>query len=101
MDNKEIVPITSLDQFAQMIADWHANRVAQLEHSLTIPDEVEIVCGLTDSGEEISLTPEQRQGFKVGLTVALGMIQELPFTSTVEPEQTEGECAAPEGTDAA
>lgn len=96
MDNNETLPITDLDQFAFLVANWHMNCIAQLHQALKVPDEVEIAYDLTGSGDDTPLTPEQREGFKVGLTVALSLFQDLPFTVTDMPVSSEGESVAPE-----
>lgn len=93
---EQTVAITSVDHFALLVARWHANRVNQLKQSMAVPDEVEVAFDLTGEGEDTALTPEQREGFKVGLTLALSLFGELPFTVTAEPAVPESEGPAPE-----
>lgn len=89
MDNPEIVPINDIDQFAFLVANWHANRLGQLQQALAVPDEVEIACDFTGSGVDTPLTAEQRVAFKAGLIVAMDLFKELPFTVTPEPDAEE------------
>lgn len=75
----DLVEVTSIGQFAAMIAQWHANIVGQLNQGLTVPDDVEISIGLKQGEDDTVLTEEMRVGFKAGLIMALSLIEQLPF----------------------
>ena len=88
------IEITSIDSFAQLLASWHANRLNQLEQAMNVPDDVAIE--FTDeNGEVVTLTAEQRAGFKAGMTIAKSLFEELPFVFSQEdaPEQATEETA--------
>lgn len=90
----QTIEITSIDNFAQLLASWHANRLNQLEQAMNVPDDVAIE--FTDeNGEVVTLTAEQRAGFKAGMTIAKSLFEELPFVFSQEdaPEQTAEETA--------
>jgi hypothetical protein len=75
----EMVEITSIPQFAGMVAAWHGNVVAQIRQAIVVPDEVEITVTLVPGTPEATLSPEERKGFKAGLIMALSLIEQLPF----------------------
>ncbi len=84
---EELVLINSIDDFAFFVANWHQNRMKQLIQASQVPDDVQIVAVLEEGQEEISLTPEQVQGFRAGLILAKSLFEELPFTVTPDPIQ--------------
>lgn len=75
----DLVEVTSIAQFAAMVAQWHANIVGQLNQGLTVPDDVEISIGLKEGDDDTVLTPDMRIGFKAGLVMAMSLIEQLPF----------------------
>ena len=79
----QTIEITSIDNFAQLLASWHATRLNQLEQAMNVPDDVAIE--FTDeNGEVVTLTAEQRAGFKAGLTIAKSLFVDLPFVFSQE-----------------
>lgn len=56
---------------------WHANIVRQLEMAAKISKSIKIQ---GPSGDLITLTPEQSEGVKNGLLIALDVIGEFPVT---------------------
>lgn len=77
-------------QAVQQLIDWHADKVAQLNMVKDHPD-AEIKLG-NDEASAIILTGEQAKGFRVGITVALEYLGELPISLTQndsDEEETE------------
>lgn len=80
----ELVEITSIPQFAGMVAAWHANICGQIDMGIQVPDDVVIAVGLKSGEPEVDLNADQRLGFKAGLIMALSLIQELPFQGILD-----------------
>ena len=83
----ETVLIDSIDHFAMLVAYWHNNRMQQLVQALNVPDEVEISFQ-DESGEDVTLSPEQRKGFLAGLAMAKSLFAELPFVVDLQETDT-------------
>jgi len=81
----ETIEINSINQFAALITMWHSNKLAQLQQTMQVPDDVEI-CQPGENGEDVPMTAEQREGFKAGLIVAKALFAELPFTGIPDEE---------------
>jgi hypothetical protein len=92
----ELIEITSIPQFAAMVAGWHTNIVGQLNQGLAVPDDVEISIGLKPGEDDTVLTEEMRIGFKAGLVMALSIIQDLPFEGIAD--SVEAPAGGDEGT---
>lgn len=95
---EDLVEITSIPQFAHMVAMWHHNIVAQLKQGVDVPDDVVISVGLVEGQDEVDLNADQRLGFKAGLLMALALIEELPFGGIEKPAQVEHPVGGDEGT---
>jgi len=78
---KEILEVSDLDQFVEMLTSWHKRKVAILEHMRTIPEGTE----MEDDGHSVILTGDMLTGFKAGLQLALLELGSLPFESIEEP----------------
>jgi hypothetical protein len=77
------IEIEDLNQFVQMLAGWHSQKVNTLEHMLEMPEGIEMAV----TGEDpIVLTGDMLAGFKAGLELALMELGTLPFLYEVEPE---------------
>lgn len=77
------IEIDDLNQFVQMLAAWHSQKVKTLEHMLEVPEGVEMVV----TGEEpIILTGDLLAGFKAGIELSLMELGTLPFAYETEPE---------------
>ena len=83
----ETVLIDSIDLFAMLVAHWHNNRMQQLVQGINVPDEVEISFQ-GESGEDVTLTPEERKGFLAGLAMAKSLFAELPFVVDLQESDT-------------
>lgn len=73
---QEIKTVESADEFFRMLQQWHARKVATLEHLLTIPEGSEVQ--LNDD-TTIVLEGENHAAFTVGITTALMEMGTLPF----------------------
>lgn len=82
---EELVEVTSIPQFAAMVAAWHHNVVGQLNQGLAVPDDVSIHLTLIGDTDEVELNSDQRLGFKAGLVMALALLSELPFQGIADP----------------
>lgn len=80
MTQPETVSIESLDQFVRALQLWHSKKVSILNHLLTIPEGTEV--SGEDGGYKV-LEWDYREGFILGLKVALSEIGELPFEAEV------------------
>ena len=82
----ELIPIQNIDHFIHLITNWHNNRVAVLQHMLTLPAGTEMQVNDADS---VVMDGERLEGFKAGLGLALMELGDLPFVvETVEPTAT-------------
>lgn len=77
----ETVEIQDLNQFIELLARWHKSRVATLKHMLEIPETAEVSIG---DGTPVKVTGEFREGFQLGIQLALAELGELPFMAELE-----------------
>jgi hypothetical protein len=80
MSEVETVMIDSLDQFVRALHQWHSNKVQLLKHMQSVPEGTEVS---NDAGQTFLLEGAYRDGFILGLTVALSEMGELPFEAEV------------------
>lgn len=76
-----VVEITSLDQFAALLAHWHKHTTAVLEHMLQVPEGTELTM---DNKPPVIMTGPFRDGFCAGLSLALIEFGNLPFVLNSE-----------------
>ena len=81
--SEETITVTSLDQFASLVARWHTAKIARLEHLLSIPEGTEVSF---NEGEMTPMSGDLRQGFLIGLTTALSEFGGLPFVITPDAD---------------
>lgn len=81
MTSPETVAIDSLDQFVRALLAWHSNKVQLLQHMLNVPEGTEV--SSEDTAPKV-LEGDFRDGFILGLKVALSEMGELPFEAEVE-----------------
>jgi hypothetical protein len=93
---EELVEITSIPQFAAMVAGWHANVCSQIDMGINVPDDVSIEVGIKEGEAPVELNPDMRLGFKAGLVMALSIIQDLPFQGIAD--SVEAPAGGDEGT---
>ena len=65
-------------ELAEVVQAWHAHRVSQVNTVLDAPASTEVRLG--DEDDAITLTGERLEGFRIGMAVALGMFDKLPFS---------------------
>lgn len=75
------VPVVDLDQFVRMLAGWHGQKVAELNHMLTVPEGTKV---LVDDGPPLVLAGDARKGFLAGLNTALAALGQLPFVAEID-----------------
>lgn len=81
----ERVEVNDLTQFVTILVAWHQQKVAELTHLLSIPDEGHVgVLMLDDDGKEAEhvMQGDKLEGFKAGVKVALVALGTLPFGVT-------------------
>ena len=90
------IEVTDLTKFVQILAAWHSNKVNELQHLLSIPDEGHISVSLLEDGQEseLMLQGDLLQGFKAGLKVALTALGTLPFGVTFEEPEASADASA-------
>lgn len=76
-----LLAVNDLDQFVQMLSAWHTKKVATLRHMQTIPETAKVSLG---DAEPIEMTGPFREGFLLGLSLALSELGELPFVAEME-----------------
>lgn len=78
----ETVQVEDLDQFVTLLVRWHDTKVRLLKHMEGIPEDAVVEI----EGVDHVFTPEMRQGFKLGITVALAELGTLPFAAEAVEE---------------
>ena len=80
------IEIDDLNQFVQILAGWHEQKVKTLRHMVAIPDGSEMVVG-EENPTTVILTGDMLAGFKAGIELSLMELGELPFLYEAEPEE--------------
>ena len=68
--------VTQVNQFAEILSNWHATRVTRVRQLLEVPDGTVMKVG---EDKEIVLTGDVLTGLKTGVEMALMELGELPF----------------------
>ena len=76
-----LLAVNDLDQFVQLLSKWHTKKVATLKHMQNIPETAEVSLG---DAAPVQMTGAFREGFLLGLSVALSELGELPFVAEME-----------------
>lgn len=76
------VEVENVNQFVDILSAWHANRVAVLEHMLSIPTGTEME--LSDGTKKI-LEGDFLDGFRAGIGLSLMQLGTLPFAELPDP----------------
>lgn len=84
----DTIEITDINQFVGILSEWHAKKVAILEHMLQVPDGTEMI---VDGGTPIILTGDMLAGVRAGISMALMELGSLPFVAEMEPATTTDE----------
>ncbi len=77
------LPVQNLDQFAQLMVDWHTDGQKQIALASNPPKDVRIKA--TIRGREKVLSSNERDAFIAGVQVAGEIFKNLPF-QVVEEE---------------
>ena len=80
----DTIQVESLDQFVQYLVRWHDTKCRLLKHMETIPEDAVVEI----DGVDHTFTPEMRQGFKLGITIALAELGTLPFGFETDDEES-------------
>lgn len=78
--------VTELSEFIPLLQNWHARQVKTVEHFNTVPEGqvVEI-----EGEPEFALAGDTLKGFKLGLSIALSYLGQLPFSPAMEEVPSE------------
>lgn len=77
MSQQNIQPVQNLDQFAQLMVDWHTDGQKQVALASNPPSHVRIKAIIR--GKEKVLNPNEREAFIAGVQVAGEIFKNLPF----------------------
>ena len=75
----DVRPIETLDDFETLVTQWHSNRISQVKHLASVPDDEQLLIN------NVALVGEERSAFIQGLMVALTYFETLPFQVTEVP----------------
>ena len=79
--DQEMIPVSNLDEFVNLLVRWHNNKVARVQHMLTVPDGMEMQ--LADE-TPLVLTGDVLKAFRVGIELGLMEFGTLPFVAQVD-----------------
>jgi len=82
----DMIDITTIDEFAELVGRWHQNKVAVLRHMQSIPLGTEMELTLGDKTHMVKLEGEIMFGFQAGLELALIEIGNMPFVASTEAQ---------------
>lgn len=82
VEKAETIQVTDLNQFVTLLIRWHDTKVRLLKHMEQIPEDAVVEI----DGVDHAFTPEMRQGFNLGITIALSELGTLPFAAEVDEE---------------
>jgi hypothetical protein len=85
-EHADRVPVTDLNQFVHLLAQWHRRKVQALEHLLQIPEGFKVQIG---DEPEFEVTDDIRKGFLLGIELALMEFGTLPFSVETEDDSIE------------
>ena len=72
----ETLEVQNLEHFIAIISDWHGTRVQELEQIMQVPEGVSVTF---NEDAPVALVGDLRQGFIMGISLALIRIGTLPF----------------------
>lgn len=72
----ETLEVQNLEHFIAIISDWHGTRVQELEQIMQVPEGVSVTF---NEDAPVDLVGDLRQGFIMGISLALMRIGTLPF----------------------
>ena len=78
--------VTELPEFTFLLQAWHDRQVKTVNHFFTVPEgQVVEIEGET----EFQLSGDVLRGFKLGLSIALSYLGQLPFSPAMEEVSNE------------
>jgi hypothetical protein len=82
----ELVAMENLDQFVATLTAWHTMRVKELRHFQQVPEGMGLEISDLTTGQAVQhiLSGEKREGFLIGLELALMRLGSLPFVAELE-----------------
>lgn len=85
--------VNDVNTFFLLLQGWHSERVAVLEHMLEVPEGTTVA---VNESEAKAIEGDFREGFIVGLTLALMELGRLPFFADFgqDDEELEPQAAA-------
>lgn len=86
--------ITSLGEFILRVQDWHAQRVANLQHFLDIPDTGDIE--IEFEGKTLKLEGDALLAFRAGISSSLDALGQLPFKGIEDSSADDIDAPTPE-----
>lgn len=78
----DIIVIDDLSKFVQVLATWHAEKCAVVQHLLAVPEDTAFEIG----DETLVLAGPALAGFKFGIELAMMQLGTLPFVAELEDE---------------
>ena len=76
---EELLAVTDLNQFIQLLTGWHNKQVATVKHLHEVPTGMQMIIGDGEDAKEMKLEGERLEGFQLGLDLALNFLGTLPF----------------------
>ena len=75
--------VTELGEFIPLLEEWHTRQVKTVNHFFTVPEGqvVEI-----EGEPEFALEGDTLKGFKLGLSIGLSYLGQLPFSAAMMEE---------------
>ena len=72
----EIMEVENMEHFIAIMTHWHGTRVQELEQIMQVPEGVSVTF---NEEAPVALVGDLRQGFIMGVSLALMRIGTLPF----------------------
>lgn len=82
----DMIAINDLDQFIALLTDWHSRQVATIKHLQDAPVGIKVMVGDGTEATEHVLEGQFREGFQLGLGLALNYLGILPFMAEYSDE---------------
>lgn len=82
----DMIAINDLDQFIALLTDWHNRQVATIKHLQEAPAGIKVLVGEGTEAVEHVLEGKFREGFQLGLGLALNYLGVLPFMAEYSDE---------------
>lgn len=78
--SNELLPIDDLDMMVNFLSSWHHEKITLLKHLMAIPPGTSMqVVGSDGTEQTLIVDGEYRNGFIMGISMAVGQLGKLPF----------------------